>query len=148
MRGEVIGLACSGNPFLCPVKAIVHWVLYLRSRSVPPDTPLSQPINTPARVTAVVITSTIKDSVGFLGPELGFLLTDVSVHCLRAAEATVLLLAQVDPDIICLTGCWRSDEKLLYLHVPAYGLMKDYSRQMLLASNYTLIPNQQLVPQQ
>ncbi len=107
---------------------------------------LSRLFNTLAQVTAAVITSTIRDSVGFLGPELSFLPTDVSAHCLRAAGATALLLAQVDPDIIRLIGCWRSDEMLRYLHVQAYGLMKDYSHQMLSASTYTLIPNQ-LVPQ-
>ncbi len=29
VRGEVIGLACLGDPFLCPVKAIIRRVLYL-----------------------------------------------------------------------------------------------------------------------
>ncbi len=29
VRGEVIGLACSGDPFLCPVKAIIRRMLYL-----------------------------------------------------------------------------------------------------------------------
>ena len=146
VRGEVIGLACSGDPFLCPVKAIVRRVIYLRSHNATPDTPLSRLFDTTARVTAAVITTTIRDSVGFLGPELGFLPSDVSARCLRAAGATALLLARVDPDVIRLIGRWRSDEMLRYLHVQAYSLMKDYSRLMLSSGDYTLIPNQ-LVPQ-
>ncbi|KAL7526060.1 hypothetical protein ACHAWF_001615 [Thalassiosira exigua] len=30
-RGEVIDLGCSGDPYLCPVKALVRRVLYPRS---------------------------------------------------------------------------------------------------------------------
>jgi hypothetical protein len=142
----VIELACSGDPFLCPVKAIVRRVIYLRSHNATPDTPLSRLFDTTARVTAAVITTTIRDSVGFLGPELGFLPSDVAARCLRAAGATALLLARVDPDVIRLIGRWRSDEMLRYLHVQAYSLMKDYSRLMLSSGDYTLIPNQ-LVPQ-
>jgi hypothetical protein len=56
------------------------------------------------------------------------------------------LLAQVDPDIICLIGQWQSEKMLCYLHVQAYLLMRNYSRLMLDAGNYTLIPNH-LVPQ-
>ena len=72
MRGKVIGLACSGDPFLCPVKAIVRRVLYLRSHNAPPNSPLSRLFDTPARVTAGVITSTIRDSVGFWAPGAWF----------------------------------------------------------------------------
>ena len=41
VRGEVIGLACSGDPYLCPVQAIIRRVLYLRMHSAPPTTPLA-----------------------------------------------------------------------------------------------------------
>ncbi len=57
-----------------------------------------------------------------------------------------LLLAQVDPDVICLISQWCSDEMLRYHHVQAYPLMKDYSQHMLATGTYALIPNQ-LVPQ-
>jgi hypothetical protein len=49
-------------------------------------------------------------------------------------------------DVIRLIGQWRSDEMLCYLHVQAYPLMHNYSRLMLDAGDYTLIPNQ-LIPQ-
>ena len=146
VRGEVIGLACSGDPYLCPVQAIIRRVLYLRHHSAPSQTPLARVFYTTTRVTASLLTTCIRDSVSHLGPSLGFLPQDVSARCLRAAGATALLLAKVDPDVIRLIGRWRSDEMLRYLHVQAYPLMKDYSRQMLSAGMYSLIPNH-LVPQ-
>jgi hypothetical protein len=146
VRGEVIGLACSGDPYLCPVKAIIRRVLFLRSHSAPPSTPLARVFHTPDKVTATYLTDRIREAVTSLGPGLGFLPSEVSARCLRAAGATALLLAQVDPDVIRLIGRWRSDEMLRYLHVQAYPLMRDYSRRMLSAGTYTLIPNH-LVPQ-
>jgi len=146
VRGEVIGLACSGDPYLCPVKAIIRRVLYLRQHAATPDTPIARVFNSMTSVTSTAITSCIREAVAYLGPDLGFLPTDVSARCLRAAGATALLLAQVDPDIIRLIGRWRSDEMLRYLHVQAYPLMKDYARRMLSSAAVTLIPNH-LVPQ-
>ena len=147
VRGEVIGLACSGDPYLCPVQAIIRRVLYLRQHTAAPNTPLARVFHTTNIVTAPLLTTCIRDAVAHLGPSLGFLPSDVSARCLRAAGATALLLAKVDPDVIRLIGRWRSDEMLRYLHVQAYPMMKDYARQMLSAGMYTLIPNH-LVPQQ
>ena len=147
VRGEVIGLACSGDPYLCPVQAIIRRVLYLRQHTAPSNTPLARVFHTKNIVTASLLTTCIRDAVTHLGPSLGFLPSDVSARCLRAAGATALLLAKVDPDVIRLIGRWRSDEMLCYLHVQAYPMMKDYARQMLSAGMYTLIPNH-LVPQQ
>ena len=146
VRGEVIGLARSGDPYVCPVQAIIRRVLYLRQHSAPSNTPIARVFNTTATVTAEAITTCLRDAVAYIGPDLGFLPCDVSARCLRAAGATALLLAKVDPDVIRLIGRWRSDEMLRYLHVQAYPLMRNYAEQMLSAGMYTLIPNH-LVPQ-
>lgn len=146
VRGEVIGLARSGDPFLCPVLAIIRRILYLRTHNATPSTQLARLFNTSACITAPFLTETIRAAVITIGPELGFLPQDVLARCLRASGATALLLAKVDPDVIRLIGRWRSDEKLRYLHVQAYPLMQDYSRKMLTSGMYTLIPNH-LVPQ-
>ena len=87
----------------------------------------------------------LKNTVTYLGPALGFLATDVSARCLRAAGANALLNARIDPKVITLIGRWRSDEMLRYLHVQNRHLMKDYASRMLRHGDYTLIPNQ-LVP--
>ena len=146
VRGEVIGLACSGDPYLCPVQAIIRRVLYLRSHLAPPTTPLARVFHTPDKVTASYLTARIREAVRSCGPDLGFLPAEVLARCLCAAGATALLLARVNPDVIRLIGRWRSDEMLRYLHVQAYPLMRDYSQRMLSAGTYTLIPNH-LVPQ-
>ena len=73
IEGEVIGLACSGDPYVCPVKSIVRRVLYLRNHGAPPTTPLACLFGTSRRVTSSFITSTIRDAVAFLGPQIGFL---------------------------------------------------------------------------
>jgi len=147
VRGEVIGLARSGDPFLCPVLAIIRRILYLWQHNATPSTPLARLFQTSNSITASFLTEIIRAAVIHIGPELGFLPHDVSARCLRASGATALLLTKVDPDVIRLIGRWRSDEMLRYLHVQAYPLMQDYSRQMLASGMYTLIPNH-LVPQQ
>jgi hypothetical protein len=91
--GEVIGQALTGDSFICPVKALVRRVLYLRSHNAPPTTPLSWVFNTSARVTPSVLTTTLRDSVQYLSPDLGFLPPEVSARNLQAAGATALLLA-------------------------------------------------------
>ncbi|KAL3817629.1 hypothetical protein ACHAXA_011717 [Cyclostephanos tholiformis] len=128
------------------LEAIIRRVLYLQLHSAPPTTPLARVFNTPDKVTASYLTVQIRDAIAACGPHLGFLPTEVSARCLRAAGVTALLLARVDPDVICLIGRWRSDEMLRYLHVQAYPLMRDYAQRMLSAGTYTLIPNH-LVPQ-
>ena len=77
VRGEVIGLACSGDPVLCPVQALIQRVLYLRQHSTPLGTPIARVFNSTSTVTSSIITTTIRDSVLSLGPALGFLPSDV-----------------------------------------------------------------------
>ena len=146
VRGEVIGLGCSGDSYLCPVKALVRRVLCLRAAGASSPTPLARLINQPTSVTPSQITSLLRQAVCELGTDLGFLPSDVSARCLRAAGATALLVGKVDTDVIRLIGRWRSDEMLRYLHVQAAPLMSDFARRMLHAGDYSLIPNQH-VPQ-
>ena len=149
IRGEVIGLSPSGQILLCPTKAIARRIVHLRSHNAPPNAPLCRVYTTPHTFVTVKpshITQTLRDAVRFLGPQLGFLPSDVSARCLRAAGANALLCAQVDTDVIRLIGRWRSDEMLRYLHCQAHPVMRDFSRRMLTGGNYTLIPNQ-FVPQ-
>ena len=146
VHGEVIGLACSGDPTLCPVQALIRRILYLRANNAPINTPLARVFTTSSTVTSAYLTTILRSAVAALGPDLGFLPQDISARCLRAAGATALLLARVDPDVIRLIGRWRSDEMLRYLHVQAQPLMKTYAQQMLHAGTYALIPNH-TVPQ-
>ena len=148
VRGEVIGLCTSGDPLLCPIRALARRVIHLRSSNAAPTTPLARVYlaGTSTRsITPSLITNTLQQAVTMLGADLGFLPSDVSARSLRAAGANALLLARVDTNIIRLIGRWRSDEMLRYLHCQAAPLMSDYARKMLAGGQYTLHPNQ-LVP--
>ena len=145
VRGEVIGLARSGDPFLCPVLAIVRRIIHLRTNNAAPTTPLARVFHKHStKVTPTLIRDTLRNAVQYLGTDLGFLPSDVSARSLRAAGATALLVARVDTDIIRLLGRWRSDEMMRYLHLQAAPVMADYSRRMLHA-DFKLHPHQ-LVP--
>lgn len=148
VRGEVIGLCTSGDPLLCPIRALARRVIHLRSYNASPTTPLARAYLSRTRTRAVspsIITNTLQTAVALLGADLGFLPSEVSARSLRAAGANALLLARVDTDIIRLIGRWRSDEMLRYLHCQAAPLMSEYARKMLAGGQYTLHPNQ-LVP--
>ena len=150
VRGEVIGLSRSGNPALCPVASLVRRICHLRQHNAAPTTPLARAFDGTRwmKITPAAITRALRDAVTFLSPaSLGFLPSDVSARCLRAAGANALLCANIDTDIIRLLGRWRSDEMLRYLHLQAAPVMQNFSRAMLSGGHFTLIPNQ-LVPQQ
>jgi hypothetical protein len=140
----VIGLGRSGNPFCCPVAATARRIKHLREHLAPPTAPLCTYYRdgSPSYVTASDITTTLKASVEALGPQLGFLASEVSARSLRAAGAMALLCAHVDTDTIRLLGRWRSDIMLRYLTVQAQPVMRDFSRRMLEGADYLLLPNQ------
>ena len=147
VKGEVIGLGHSGDPLLSPPRILARRIIHLRNNGAELTTPLCR-CHDPTGWTHIKpkhITDALQDAVRFLGPSLGFLPTDVTARCLRAAGANALLCSNVDTDIIRLLGRWRSDEMLRYLHLQAAPLMSDFSRRMLSGGNFTLVPNQ-LVP--
>ena len=63
-------------------------------------------------ITRALLTSILRNAIRVLKTDLGFLPKDVLAWSLRAAGATALLLANVDPDVIRLVKQWRSDEML------------------------------------
>ena len=102
VHGEVIGLGRSRDNTLCPVQALTCRIIHLRTNHAAPTTPLARAFYQGQwhSITPSMITSTIKLAVTMLGPSLGFLATDVSARCLRAAGANALLCANIDGDII------------------------------------------------
>ena len=146
VRGEVVGHAPSGALDLCPVRAISRRIIHLQSHNAPANTPLAHVFTAEGlqQIKPSHITTAIRLAVTYLGPSLGFLPSDVSARCLRAAGANALLCGGVDTDIIRLLGRWRSDEMLRYLHTQAGPVLRDFSRKMLAGGSFTLIPNQQV----
>ena len=147
VKDEVVGHARSGDPYLCPVLSLIRRIIHLRQHQAPRNTPLATAYQhgLPVAILPADITQALRLAVTIIGPRLGFLPSDVSARCLRAAGATALLCADVDSCHIRLLGRWRSDEMLRYLHLQAQPLMKDFSRKMLHGGAFNLIPNQ-LVP--
>jgi hypothetical protein len=144
VRGEVIGLGRSGDPLCCPVLAAARRLVHLRRHSAPPTTPLASYCPRPAALAAVspsAITTALRLATTLLGRQYGFTPNDVSARSLRAAGATALLCADVDPNIIQLLGRWRSDEMLRYLHLQAEPLMRNFAPSMLRGGHYRLHPN-------
>ena len=40
VRGEVVGLGCSGHQYVCPVRALARRIIHIRQSRAPPTTPL------------------------------------------------------------------------------------------------------------
>ena len=79
VRGEVIGLSCSGNLQLCPVLSTIRRILHLRRHNAAATTPLAS-YYTQGRwrkVSPSDITAALRVAVVILGPALGFLPTDM-----------------------------------------------------------------------
>jgi hypothetical protein len=147
VRGEVIGLGCTGDYF-SPVKALQRRIRHLLEHDASPDTPLASYFTAGRwhRITPSQITTALRSTVATFDPNtLGFNPKDVSARSLRAAGAMALLCAHVDTDIIRLVGRWRSDEMLRYLHVQAEPIMRDFSKRMVAEGDFNLLPNS-LVP--
>jgi hypothetical protein len=108
VRGEVIGLAHSGDLFFSPTISLTRRVIHLRSHNAPPTTPLASYFNPASGTFKPIkpsdITATLKAACTVLGPLYRFLHTDISGRSLRASGAMALLCAQVDSDIIQLIG--------------------------------------------
>ena len=111
VENEIIKLSCSGDPLPCPTLAIAWRVLHLREANAPGRAPLGR-VLTPTgvhKVTPTLITKALCGAVSYIGADLGFLPSEVSARSLRAAGATALLVANVNPDVIGLLGRWRSE---------------------------------------
>ena len=106
VRGEVIGLGLSGDPVLCPVLTLVCIIISLRLANASPLTPLPSVFldGSWKPVTPKMISTAIKQAVTLAGLSLGFLASDVSARCFRAAGANALLNGRVNPEIITLIG--------------------------------------------
>ena len=99
--GEVISLALSGYPNICPILSVIHHITHLRANSVPPITPIARVFHhtnsqSKSKVTPAAITKQLCQAVQFLGPNLDFLPLDVLDQSLYAAGATALLVTQVE----------------------------------------------------
>jgi len=89
VKGEVVGLGHSVDPFLSPTKILARRIIHLRDNNAAPTTPLGKYFTATGSKTILPkhITESLHDAVTFLGPALGFLPSDITARCLRAAGA-------------------------------------------------------------
>lgn len=147
VRNEGISHGLSGDPVICPVRAVQRQVQHLRTFQAQPDCPIGCWFDSHGklhRVTSTMLTAAIRQSATRLFQVLGIDPMSLSARGLRAGGATALLCGGVDPVIGKLIGRWKSDEMLKYLHVRAIPLMQNYSSLMLSAGHFTFLADQEL----
>ena len=93
-------------------------------------------------INPTIISKTLKTIITSCGLNLGFEAKDVSALSLRAAGDIVLFCAGVDSNIIKLIGRWHSNEMLIYLHMQAEPLTRNFSKLMITQGKYSLLPQQ------
>ena len=108
--------------------------------SPPPPPPLAapSPMANSRNVTPTDISNTLNISVLLLVTYLVFKSSGVSSCYLRAAGTMVFLCADVDINIIKLTGSWRLYEMIRYLHVNNGPIMKNFLSPMVRHMVYNL----------
>ena len=91
----------SGYPPLCPKTALLWSILQMKANNAPYSKPLSRFMTPTGRLkTPTVIYKTLKTTVKFCSPNLGFEAKDVPARSLCAAGNMLILYAGIDSDII------------------------------------------------
>ena len=131
-RGEKIGQATSGHQYFCPVRAVARRVIHLRSHGMPPNTPLHAYYSEESHKICYLHSRSIRTSLRLAASRLdpNYDLTQIQTKCLRASGATALLHADVDTDMIRLTGRWLSDAMLRYLHAQIAPITHQFAQRM------------------
>jgi hypothetical protein len=91
-------------------------------------------------IDTTTVTHPVQHAVTAMDATYGIQATKISVRSLYSSGAMSLLCAYVGPNIICLIGCWQSNEMLCYLHVQAFPFVSSLRAQMLHHSSYSLLP--------
>jgi hypothetical protein len=141
VRGEVISHGRSGHVLVCPVRAVIRRIIYLRQRNSPSDTPLCTYFTGGGRARHVLskdITDALRNGIITVGSHtLDISPHEVEARSLRAGGATALLCADVDSDTIRLLGRWKSDAMIRYLHAAALPTMNRFASLMFSAGQYS-----------
>lgn len=132
IAGELIGLANTTDPYVCPVKAISRRIAHLRKHGATADTPLYvyyDTSGTPRRIADRYLTQQLRIAASLLG-----LTVATTAGALRCTGATALLQGKVPIELIKLVGRWRSDEVFRYLHTQSEPLMSPLANTMFSAA--------------
>ena len=130
VKGEIIGLTPSGDPWACAVKAIVRRVVHLRRHHAHPDTKLYTYFDQHKRPHHLG-SSHLTEFLRLACLMCSLPTHTVSARALRTTGATALLQGRVPISLIQLVGRWRSDEVFRYLHTQSEQLMRPLAPTML-----------------
>lgn len=152
IKGEVIGHAATANPLFCPAKALgriaLHHIQWHRANPDPDTHPGSRklyehkaltgsgtmsPTDTLSTKALRAAATHVYDTTG-IPPEL------ISARSMRPGEATALLCAGINADVIKLVGRWKSDSMLIYLRAQVLVVGGCFAQRMLDAGSYTFAP--------
>jgi hypothetical protein len=148
-KGEAIAHARSGDPYCCPVTAIVRQVSLhrheFRRRNVPFDGSIKlatyynhHHVRVPIK--AKQITDTLRWTAGVLQHVTGISPENISARSLRAGGAMALLVGGCDTNVIKLLARWRSDSMMRYLHQRATPISQKLAASMF-TSDFSFLPD-------
>ncbi len=144
VRGESIGHSLSGDPWLCPVRALQRLVSYHKDRYSPPDTPLYtyyDIYNNKPEVTTSIITYYLRSAAATVQQHTGVSPTKIQAYGLRSGGATTLLCAGVGETVVELVGRWKSDAMRRYLRAHAHNITTEHAKLMLQHGHFTFDTN-------
>ena len=147
VRGETLGHSCSGDPWACPVRALVRRLYHLRlcgaTRATPLCTYYAQGhAHTVKHNQLAAVLSTAAAAL----PHLNYLPSEFGPRSLRSGGAMALLCGNIDTDVIKLIGRWKSDAIFRYLHAQALPVITNLSRTMLQHGAFRLLPGSNVPP--
>jgi hypothetical protein len=144
--GENVGLGLSSHEFACPVEAVKRRVAHLIANNAPADTPLHTVYhnNKIQQVKAKHVTAMLRLSATILFDTYGIAPMTISARSLRSGGAMAMLSAGIDKDIIEMTGRWKSEAMMRYLHLSSFPLRHKIAESMLQFGAFTLLPGDEV----
>jgi len=148
-KGEAIAHARSGDPYCCPVTAVVRQLMLHRREFRRRNTPFNGAIklasyynrhNVCVPIKPKQITDTLRWNAGVLQHVTGISPANISARSLRAGGAMALLVGGCDANIIKLLARWRSDSMMRYLHQRATPIAQKLAASMF-QSDYSFLPD-------
>ena len=145
IKGDVIAHSRSGDPLCCPVTAVIRQFLLHRLHTQHHDGTLKlasyyNSNNVNVRVTASMITSTMRWHAAILQPTTGISPRSLSARSLRAGGAMALLQGKCDSNVIKLLARWHSDAMMRYLHQQSIPLFDRLAALMFNNGAYSFLP--------
>ena len=144
IKNELITQRASGDPFLCPARALGWIVRHLLLNGAPPDAPLYRHYYAASRrwrdIAYNLVTRGLRIGAYAVEEATGVPSHLLSVKGLRPGGATALLCAGVDSTATQVLGRWRSDAMLNYLRPQALTAHTNLASTMVNHGAYSYSP--------